>query len=356
MRHLPRARPGGAVELGVYTFGDILPDPVTGETRTPRQKLRETVELARLADEVGLDVFAVGEHHRLDMVVSSPAVVLAACAEATSRIRLSPATTLLNTLDPVRVFEDFATLDLLSGGRAELLVGRGSFVESFDLFGYDLRDYDALFSEKLDLLLELNRSGRVTWEGRFRPPLRDAEVSPRPERPLPLWIGVGGTPESAVRAGRLGIPMNLAILGGPERFAGLAALYRRAAAQAGHDPRSVRLAVSSHGLLADDARQAKDDHYARWSHVMRAGLRNRFPPRDVPREAFEHEMGPRGAVYAGDAKEAIAKARWEREVLGMDRLLLQMDWGGMPFAKVKRSVEILGTEVAPVLREAFGTR
>lgn len=342
------------MEIGIYTFGDLFPDPVTGETRTPRQKLRETVKLAQLADEVGLDVFAVGEHHRLDMVISSPAVVLAACAEATSRIKLSPATTLLNTLDPVRVFEDFATLDLLSEGRAELLVGRGSFVESFALFGYDLQDYDDLFAEKLDLLLKLNERERVTWEGRHRPSLHDAEVAPRPERPLPLWIGVGGTPQSAVRAGMLGIPMNIAILGGPERFAGFAALYRRAAAQAGHDPAKLRLAVSSHGLLGDDSRQAKDDYYARWSDLMRKGLKNRFPPRDVPREAFEHEMGPRGAVYAGDAREAIAKVRWEREVLGIDRLLLQMDWGGMPFEKVKRSIEILGTEVAPVVREEFG--
>lgn len=342
------------MEVGVYTFGDLFEDPVTGEKRTPRQKLRETVKLAKLADEVGLDVFAVGEHHRLDMVISSPVVVLAAIAEQTSRIKLSSATTLLNTLDPVRVFEDFSTLDLLSDGRAEMLVGRGSFVESFALFGYDLKDYDALFAEKLDLLLELNANERVTWEGRHRPSLHDAEIAPRPERPIPMWIGVGGTPESAIRAGHLGIPMNIAILGGPERFAGFAHLYRQAAAKAGHEASKTRVAVSSHGLLGDDSAQAKQDHYARWSHVMRHGLKNRFPPRDVPREAFEFEMGPRGAVYAGDAKEAIAKARWEREVLGMDRLLLQMDWGGMPYAKVARSIEILGQEVAPALRKEFG--
>ncbi len=339
------------MEIGLYTFGDTFPDPVTGKTTTAREKLRDTVRFAKLADEVGLDVFAVGEHHRLDMAISSPPVVLAACAEATTRIKLSPATTLLNTLDPVRVFEDFATLDLLSNGRAELLVGRGSFVESFALFGYDLHDYDSLFAEKLDLLLEINRSERVTWEGRHRPALHDAEVSPRPERPLPIWIGVGGTPESAIRAGRLGLPMNIAILGGPARFAGLASLYRRAAAQAGH--RTTRLAVSSHGLLADDARQAKEDYAARWLDLMRKGLKNRFPPRDVPREAFEAEMGPRGAVFAGDAKEAIEKIRWEREVLGIDRLMLQMDWGGMPYAKVARAVEILGTEVAPAVRQEF---
>lgn len=338
------------MEIGVYTFGDLFPDPVTGEARTARQKLRETVKLAQLAEEVGLDVFAVGEHHRLDMAISSPPVVLAAIAQATSRIRLSPATTLLNTLDPVRVFEDFATLDLLSDGRAELLVGRGSFVESFSLFGYDLKDYDDLFAEKLDLLLQLNRSERVTWHGHHRPSLHDAEIAPRPERPLPLWIGVGGTPQSAARAGYLGIPMNIAILGGPERFAPFVDIYRRAAAQGGHDPASLRLAVSSHGLLADDAGTAKDAYYARYADLSRKGLKNRFPPREVPREAFDHEAGPRGAIYAGDAKEAIEKIRWERRILGIDRLLLQMDWGGMPYSLVKRSIEILGTEVAPVVR------
>ncbi len=342
------------MEIGVYTFGDLFPDPVTGETRTPRQKMRETVKLGKLADEVGLDVFAVGEHHRLDMVLSSPPVVLAAIAEATSRIKLSPVTTLLNTLDPVRVFEDFATLDLLSEGRAEILVGRGSFVESFDLFGYDMKDYDSLFAEKLDLLMELNKNERVTWEGHHRSSLRDAEIAPRPGRPLPIWVGVGGTPQSAARAGFLGLPMNIAILGGPERFVPMVQIYRRAAAQGGHDPAKLPLAVSSHGLLGDDAAQARDDFYARYAHLMRKGLKNRFRPMEVPREHFEIEAGPRGAIYAGDAKEAIAKIRWERETLGINRLLLQMDWGGMPYAKVVRAIEILGTEVAPVIRKEFG--
>ena len=343
------------VEIGLYTFGDILRDPVTGETRTPKQKMRETVKLAKLADEVGLDVFAVGEHHRLDMVVSSPAVVLAAVAEATTRIKLSSATTLLNTLDPVRVYEDFATLDLLSDGRAEVIVGRGSFTESFSLFGRDMRDYDDLFAENLDLLLQINEQERVTWNGKHRAPLQDAEVAPRAERPLPIWVGVGGTPQSAVRAGLLGLPLNVAILGGPDRFVQLVDVYRRAWAHAGHAG-PPRVAVSSHGLLGDDARQAKDDHIARWGHLMRTGLRNRFPPRQVPNEYLEMETGPQGAVFAGDAKEAIAKIRWEREILGIDRLLLQMDFGGMPYAKVARAVEILGTEVAPAVRKEFPTR
>lgn len=340
------------MEIGVYTFGDILPDPRTGKAPTAREKMRDVVRMAKLADEVGLDVFAVGEHHRLDMVVSSPAVVLAAAAEATRRIKLSSATTLLNTLDPVRVYEDFATLDLLSDGRAELLVGRGSFVESFALFGYDLKDYDALFAEKLGLLLELNRSERVTWEGRFRPPLRDAEVAPRAQRPLPIWVGVGGTPPSAARAGHLGLPMNVAILAGPARFAPFAAIHRQAAAAAGHG--DVPIAISSHGHLADDAGAARDEHYALYAPLMRRGLRNRFPGMEVTREQYDHETGPRGAMFVGDAREAIEKIRWERSLFGHQRLLLQLDWGGLPYAKVARSIEILGTEVAPAVRAEFG--
>ncbi len=342
------------MELGIYTFGDLLADPVTGKTRTFKQRLRETVELAKVADEVGLDVFAVGEHHRLDMAISSPAVVLAAAAEATQRIRLSSATTLLNTLDPVRVFEDFATLDLLSDGRAELILGRGSFTESFNLFGYELEDYDDLFAEHLDLFLELQKSETVTWtKGKFRPPLNEAEVSPRPGRTLPLWIGVGGTPGSAARAGRLGIPLNLAILSNPAQFAPFVRLYRRAASEAGHDADRLPVAVSSHGLLADDAEKAKANHAARWGHVLRTGLKNRMPPRDVPDEALAEEMGPTGAVYAGDAEDAIKKIRWEREVLGIDRLLLQVDFV-TPHDEAVRAVEILGTEVAPAVRAEFG--
>jgi probable LLM family oxidoreductase len=340
------------MEIGVYTFGDMFPGP-DGKAPTPREKLRSTVKLAKLADEVGLDVFAVGEHHRLDMAISSPAVVLAAIAEQTRRIRLSSATTVLSTLDPVRVYEDFATLDLLSGGRAEILAGRGSFTEGFPLFGHDLHDYDRLFAEKLDLLLRLNRSERVTWEGTVRPPLREAEISPRAERPLPIWVGVGGTPPSAARAGALGLPMNIAILAGPQRFVPFAQIHRRAALQAGHDPATIPLAISSHGHLADDARKARDEHFDLYAPLMRKGLRNRFPGMEITREQYDHETGPRGAMFVGDAKEAVNKILWERELFGHQRILLQLDWGGMPEAKVARSIEILGTEVAPAVREAL---
>lgn len=339
------------MELGIYTFGDLFPDPVTGETPSAKQKMRDIVRWAKLADEVGLDVFAVGEHHRLDMVVSSPAVVLAAIARETERIRLSSSTTLLNTLDPVRIYEDFATLDLLADGRAEMIVGRGSFTESFGLFGYRFEDYDALFAEKIGLLSKLQENERVTWQGRFRPALQDAEVAPRAERPIPVWIGVGGTPQSFARAGYLGFPLNLAILGGPAQFPPLIDLYRRAAAQGGHDPKSMKVAISSHGYIADDGATAREEHFKIYSDFMRKGLRNRFPPRIVPREHYEHEAGPRGGIFAGDAKETIEKLRWEHSLFGHQRTLLQLDWGGVPSRKVERAIEILGTEVAPAVRE-----
>lgn len=341
------------MELGIYTFGDHNPNPITGEAVAPKDKLRQTIELAKLADELGLDVFAVGEHHRPDMAISSPAVVLAAAAEATERIRLSSATTVLNTLDPVRVYEDFATLDLLSGGRAEIIAGRGSFTENFDLFGYDMADYDALFAEHLDLLLQIDRSDRLTWKGRFRPALNEAEVSPRAQRPIPIWLGVGGTPQSFMRAGRLGLPLNIAILGGPARFAPLANLYRSAAAQAGHPGSGVRVAVSSHGHLGPDGDQAREEHWELYSRNMRKGLRNRFPGQEIPRNHYDSETGPHGGIFSGDAKETIAKIKWERDLLGIDRLLLQFDFGGVPFGHVKRSVELLGTEVLPEIRKAF---
>ena len=340
------------MEIGLFSFGDILAHPVTGVAPTAKQRMRELVEMGALAEEVGLDVFALGEHHRLDMVVSSPAVVLAAVAERTKRIKLSSATTLLNTLDPVRVYEDFATLDLLSGERAELIVGRGSFTESWDLFGYDIKDYDALFAEKLGLVLELNKSERVTWSGKFRSALRDAEIAPRATRELPVWIGVGGTPQSAARAGALGLPMSLAILGQPARFAPFAEIHRRAAAQAGH-PRP-RLAVASHGLIGDDRAQAREEFIAAWGGIMERGLPNRFPPRAIPREYLEMEADLQGAFFAGDAKDIIAKIKWQHSVLQHDRLLLQFDWGGVPFEKVKRSIEILGTKVAPAIRKELG--
>lgn len=257
-----------SIEVGIYTLADIGPDPFTGKTISPKQRLDEILAAAKLADEVGLDIFGVGEHHRLDYVVSSPAVVLSAIAQTTKHIKLTSATSVLTTLDPVRLFEDFATLDLISNGRAEILAGRGAFIESFPLFGYDTNDYDKLFREHMELLLALNENERVTWEGNFRSSLNNAEIAPRPlQDKLPLWVGVGGTPESAEFAGKLGVNMALAILGGdPKRFQPLVDVYRRAAIEAGHTANELQVGVTGHTYLATTTEEAKDEFFPYYSN------------------------------------------------------------------------------------------
>src|SRR5215212_2214479 len=258
------------MELGVYTFAELSPDPATGRAVDAGRRLRDLVEEMELADQVGLDVFGVGEHHRPDFAVSAPAVALAAGAARTERIRLTSAVTVLSSDDPVRVFQDFATLDGLSGGRAEIMAGRGSFIESFPLFGYDLDDYDELFAEKLELLLALRDAERVSWSGRHRAPIADRAVYPRPlQDPLPVWIAVGGTPQSAVRAATLGLPLALAIIGGePARFAPLVQLYRDAARQGGHDPASLQVGVNSHAFVARSSAQAVDVFFGPYAEAM----------------------------------------------------------------------------------------
>jgi probable LLM family oxidoreductase len=296
-------------------------------------------------------VFGVGEHHRPDYAASAPAVVLAAAAARTSRIRLTSAVTVLSSDDPVRVFQDFATLDLLSGGRAEIMAGRGSFIESFPLFGYDLGDYDALFAEKLDLLLRLRATERVTWSGTHRAPLDGLGVYPRPlQHPLPVWIAVGGTPQSVVRAATLGLPMALAIIGGqPERFVPLVALYREAARRAGHDPAQLPVSINSHGFIAERSQQAADDAFPPYLDVMgRIGRERGWPP--PTRQRFEAERAPRGALLVGSPQEVIDKILWEHELFAHQRFLLQLSVGTMPHAKMLRAIELLGTEVAPVVR------
>ncbi len=251
------------MELGVYAFGELTRNPTTGHILSPAQRLHDLIEEIELADQAGLDVFGLGEHHRPDYVVSAPAVVLAAAAERTKNIRLTSAVTVLSSDDPVRVFQSFATLDLLSGGRAEIMAGRGSFIKSFRLFGHDLKDYDTLFAEKLDLLLGIRAQERVTWTGQHRAALEDQPICPRPvQEPLPVWIAVGGTPQSVVRAGMLGLPLALGILGGqPERFAPLVSLYRETASRARHDPQSLKVGINTHGYLADESQQAADEFF-----------------------------------------------------------------------------------------------
>ena len=342
------------VEIGVYSFVERTPDPESGELISAAARVRDLLEEIELADRVGLDVFGVGEHHRPDFIASAPAVVLAAAAARTKRIRLTSAVSVLSSDDPVRVFQQFATLDLISGGRAEIMAGRGSFIESFPLFGYDLNEYDSLFAEKLELLLQLREAEQITWRGRHRPALEGLGVYPRPiQEPLPVWIAVGGTPQSVVRAGTLGIPMALAIIGGqPERFVPFAELFRESLRRAGHDPASVPLSINSHGYIADDSRQAADDAFGPYAVTMgRIGRERGWSP--PTRERFEAERGPRGALLVGDAQEVIEKMVYEHRLFGYQRFLMQVSVGTMPHEKVMRSIELLGTVVAPAVREAI---
>lgn len=345
------------MEIGICTFAETTPDPATGRAASPQQRLREVVEEAVLADELGLDVYGVGEHHRPDFAASAPTVVLAAIAARTKRIRLTSAVTVLSSADPVRVFQEFATVDLLSGGRAEIMAGRGSFVESFPLFGQDLNDYDALFAEKLDLLLRVRASERVTWRGRFRPAIDGRGVYPRPvQEPLPVWIAVGGTPQSVARAGTLGLPLALAIIGGePARFGPLVELYRHAAREAGHDPATLPVGINLHGWLADDSRQAADEFFPSYAEAMtRIGRERGWPP--TTRAQFDAMRGPRGSLLVGTPEEMVEKVLAQHEVFGHTRFLAQLTVGSMPHAKVMRAIELLGTKVAPAVRAEAARR
>ncbi|MEJ5944886.1 LLM class flavin-dependent oxidoreductase [Pseudokineococcus basanitobsidens] len=342
---------GERLELGITTFAETYPDPVTGATVGAGERLRQVVAEVELAEAVGLDVYGVGEHHRADFAASSPAVVLAAAAARTSRIALTSAVTVLSSDDPVRVYQDFATLDLISQGRAEVIAGRGSFVESFPLFGYDLDDYDELFAEKLELLLAIRGSGRVTWSGRHRPALRGAEVHPRAERELPVWVGVGGNPQSVVRAGLLGLPMALAIIGGqPARFAPLADLHRRALGEAGHAPQP--LAVHAHGFVGEDSAEAADVYYPSYAVAMSQLGRERGWGA-MTRRAFDEMRSPAGSLVLGDPQVVADKVVSMRRDLGISRFLLHVSVGTLPHEQVLRSIELLGTQVRPLVERAL---
>ena len=344
------------MELGVYTFADLSPDANADGAIGAGERLRNLLEEIELADEVGLDVFGVGEHHRPDYAVSAPPIVLAAAAERTKRIKLTSAVTVLSSDDPVRVHQQFATIDLLSGGRAEIMAGRGSFIESFPLFGYDLDDYDALFSEKLELLLKIRDNDRVSWRGRHRAPLKDQAVYPRPERPLPIWVAVGGNPPSVVRAATLGLPMALAIIGGmPERFAPFAELYRETVRSAGHDPANLPVGINSHGFVADDSKAAGDIFFPSYAEVMsRIGRERGWPP--TTRQQFEASRSLRGALLVGSPQDVIDKILFQHKIFGHRRFMMQMSLGTMPHDKVLRSIELFGTKVAPVVREEVARR
>ncbi len=342
------------MELGLYTFADVALDPVENRAERSAKRLAELMEEIELADQVGLDVFGIGEHHRPDYASSAPGVLLAAAAVRTKRIRLTSAVSVLSSDDPVRVFQEFSTIDLLSGGRAEIMAGRGSFIESFPLFGYDLDDYDALFSEKLDLLLKLRESERATWSGAHRAPINDRGVYPRPlQNPLPVWIAVGGSPQSVARAGSLGLPLALAIIGGvPEQFAPLIELYREAGTRAGHDPATLRVGINSHAYVADSPEAAANEFFPPYAEVMsRIGRERGWPP--TTRRQFDASISPRGALLVGSPQQVIDKILYEHELFKHDRFLAQMSLGAMPHDKILHAIELFGTRVAPDVRKAL---
>ena len=342
------------MELGLYTFGDVKRDPATGTTITPGQRLNDLLEEIVLADQVGLDVFGVGEHHRPDYAVSAPAMVLAAAASRTKSIRLTAAVTVLSSDDPIRVFQDFSTLDLMSGGRAEITVGRGSFIESFPLFGHRLDDYDVLFAEKLDLLLKVRASERVTWSGTHRAALEGQGVYPRPlQAELPIWVAVGGTPQSVVRAGTLGLPLALAIIGGePARFAPLVELYREAGRRAGHDAKTLKVGINAHGFVADTPARAAETFFPPYAAVMSdIGRERGWPP--TGRAQFDAMTTLNGALLLGGPQQVIDKILHQHTVFRHDRFMMQLSLGAMPHRAVLRAIELFGTVVAPAVRAAM---
>lgn len=343
------------MELGLYTFGDV--DPAHAGTGAAGEKrVRELIAEIELADQVGLDVFGLGEHHRLDYVASAPAMILAAAASRTLRIRLTSAVTVLSSDDPVRVFQQYSTLDLISGGRAEIMAGRGSFIESFPLFGYDLNDYETLFSEKLELLAKLRDEVRVSWPGgRHTPRIDGLGVFPRPvQEKLPLWIAVGGTPQSVVRAATLGLPMALAIIGGePARFQPFFNLYRQTARKAGHDPAHLATSLNVHGFVGETSDQAADDFYPAQAAVMnRIGRERGWGP--TSRAHFDQARGPDGNLFVGDPETVANKILATHRIFGNDRFMLQMAIGLVPHDRLMKAIELYGTKVAPLVRQRIG--
>ena len=340
------------MEFGISTFGEIQPDNVSGRAINAQVRVRELIEEAKLADSIGLDVFALGEHHRPDYVVSAPEVILAAVAAVTKRIKLSSAVTVLSSADPVRVFQNFSTLDLISGGRAEIMAGRGSFIESFPLFGYKLEDYDELFIEKLDLLLSINKQEKVSWKGTHRAGINSLGVYPRPyQQQLPVWIAVGGTPASVIRAGSLNLPLTIAILGGsPEQFVSLTNLYRSAATKAGHDTDQLQIAINEHLYIADSSEQAADEFWPIYQKLMnRIGRERGWSP--LTRAYYDQLLSPAGPLLVGSPDDVIDKLVYQYGLFKNTRFLAQTIMGDIPHNKMLRSIELFGTQVMPAVRE-----
>jgi probable LLM family oxidoreductase len=347
------------LELGLYTFADTIPDATAGNAVNTHQRFKNLLEEIKLADELGLDVFGVGEHHRPEYAVSSPAVVLAAAATITKKIKLASAVTVLSSEDedPVRVFQQFSTLDHVSDGRAEIMAGRGSFIESFPLFGYNLEDYNELFEEKLKMLLRINEQTKLTWKGRFTPAINDRGVYPRPfQEKLPVWIAAGGTPASAVRAAKLHLPLALAIIGGsPAHFVPFVELYRRTAKEHGMTEKDIRVGINCHVYIAEDSKKAAAEFYPSYAEMMgRIGRERGWPP--LSREQFEHSRSANGALLVGSPEEITEKIMYEHQLFGNTRFLAQMSLGAMPHKKILKSMELFGEKVAPVLRKLLAEK
>ena len=342
------------MDFGIFTFGELSRNPSTGAALSPQQRLKEIIELAKLADQAGLGFLGLGEHHRRDFALSAPEIVLAAIARETTSLRLGTAVTVLSTQDPVRLFEQFATLDLISDGRAEIIAGRGAFVESYPLFGHDLQDYDALFEEKLRLLLELRDNAALAWEGTLTQSIPGMDISPRPVQDrLPVWVGVGGTPASFARAGRLGLPLFIALLSGPARFRRLVELYRQSAADAGHDPGALQVGAGGHFYSAPTSQQARNIFYPHYRAYFEQNM-----PRPVdhfPRSTFDDWAEPGGGLLVGSPQQVTEKLLEIHDTLGTSRYLAQIGLAGLPFAETARSIELLATEIMPAVNREIGT-
>ena len=346
------------MQIGIDSFAAAITDPSTGLTISAADRIGNLLEEIELADKVGLDVFGIGEHHRPEYLDSAPPMLLAAAAARTKQIRLTSAVTVLSAADPVRVFQEFATLDLISRGRAEIVAGRGSFVEAYPLFGLALEDYDSLFIEKLELLLRIRENTHVTWSGKHRPPLTGQGIYPRPlQEAIPVWVGVGGTPQSFARAGALGLPLMVAIIGGEHaRFRPLVDLYREAGRRAGHAPEKLKVGVHSLGFVGNTTEQAANAYYPGYAHAFtQIGKERGWPP--VTRRQFDAVRGPEGALLIGDSETVAKKVLFVNEVLGgISRLTFQMTVSMLPHAAMLRSIELLGTQVAPLVRQALETQ
>lgn len=341
------------MELGVGMFGDNHYD-ANGKPLSAGQRLKELIEEIKLMDEVGLDFYGIGEHHRPDYAVSAPEIILAAAATVTKRIKLGSAVSVLSSSDPVKLYQSFATIDLLSDGRAELMAGRGSFIESYPLFGYNLEDYDELFEEKLDLLTKINTNNPITWQGKFRPALKNQQVLPRAKNDhLNIWIAVGGTPESVVRAAKYGIPVMFAIIGGdPIQFKSLFEYYKKAWQHFKHDMNRFQVGVHMHALFGADSKQIADEYYPVYSSQMtRVGSTRGWPP--YQKQQYDIGRGKNGHLIIGDANEAVDKILYLQEMFGLTRFSAHMDVGGPSHASLMKSIEIYGTKIAPKVREAL---